>query len=73
MDIFDKAAEVEALHREAAIINQRQRSQVMAPSAQECEECGEPIPEPRRVAVIGCRCCWDCQNEIELYGKTRFA
>ena len=39
----------------------------------ECEECGEPIPEARRAAVIGCRCCTECQQEIEKYGKTRFA
>lgn len=44
-----------------------------AVSAYECEECGEAIPEERRAAVPGCRCCTACQQEIERYGKTRFA
>ena len=44
-----------------------------AVSAYECEECGEAIPEARRAAVPGCRCCTACQQEIERYGKTRFA
>ena len=73
-DIYDRAAEVEELNRRIAIENQRRQSQAAAPvSACECEECGEPIPEARRQAIIGCRCCIDCQNEIEQYGKTRFA
>lgn len=28
----------------------------------ECEECGEPIPEPRRVALPGVRTCITCQS-----------
>lgn len=73
-DLYDRAAEIEALHRQAALINHAARQQnTAAVSAFECEECGEPIPEARRQAVIGCRCCIDCQQEIEQYGKTRFA
>ncbi len=30
-----------------------------------CAECGEPIPEARRLAVPGCRLCIDCQTERE--------
>lgn len=30
-----------------------------------CEECDEPIPEPRRRAVPGVRLCIDCQSELE--------
>lgn len=37
-----------------------------APKALEfCAECGEPIPEARRLAVPGCRLCIDCQTERE--------
>lgn len=73
-DIYDRAAEVEELNRRIAIENQRRQSQAAAPvSACECEECGEAIPESRRQAVPGCRCCIDCQQELEHYGKTRFA
>ncbi|HEX7326883.1 MAG TPA: DksA/TraR family C4-type zinc finger protein [Rhodanobacteraceae bacterium] len=33
------------------------------PSLHHCEECGEPIPEARRVAVPGVRLCVACQSE----------
>ncbi|MFV2029810.1 TraR/DksA C4-type zinc finger protein [Neisseria sp. S1] len=73
-DIYDRAAEVEQLHREAAIRRQAEKTVgAAAVSAYECEECGELIPEARRLAVPGCRCCVECQEEIDKYGKTRFA
>lgn len=69
----DQAAEVELLQREIALSNQAAKlAAAPAVSAYECEECGEPIPEARRMAVIGCRCCVACQEEMERYGKTRF-
>ncbi|MBT1841257.1 TraR/DksA C4-type zinc finger protein [Enterobacter hormaechei subsp. xiangfangensis] len=42
-----------------------------AVSAERCEECGEPIPEPRRAAVPGCQTCAECQGVIELRNKQR--
>ena len=33
------------------------------PSAEECDECGEPIPERRRAALPGVRTCVACQNQ----------
>ncbi|HCM9239511.1 TPA: TraR/DksA C4-type zinc finger protein [Enterobacter hormaechei subsp. steigerwaltii] len=42
-----------------------------AVSAERCEECDEPIPEPRRAAVPGCQNCADCQSVIELRNKQR--
>ena len=72
-DLYDRAAEVEELHRRAALQKQAAKSQQTAPSAFECEECGELIHEARRLAAPGCRCCIHCQQEIEKYGKTRFA
>ena len=71
---IDQACEIEALHRAAALANHAaQAGNAAAVSAWFCEECGEPIPEARRRAAPGCRCCITCQNEIERYGKTRFA
>lgn len=62
-DIYDQAAEIEDMHRRIALENQAARTSGMAAvSAYECEECGEPIPEARRQAVPGCRCCIDCQQ-----------
>ena len=73
-DLYDRAAEIEALHRENALRRQAEKTAANpAVSAYECEECGEPIPEARRQAITGCRCCIACQQEIEKYGKTRFA
>ena len=72
-DLYDRAAEIEQLHRQAALEAHAAKQTHTAPvSAYQCEECSEPIPEARRQAVIGCRCCINCQKEIEQYGKTRF-
>lgn len=35
------------------------------PSLSHCEECGEEIPEGRRLVVPGCRTCISCQTELE--------
>ena len=32
-------------------------------SLEHCEECGEPIPERRRTALVGVRTCVPCQSE----------
>ncbi len=32
-------------------------------SAEECAECGEPIPEKRRQAMPGVQLCIECQSE----------
>ena len=42
----------------------RARAQLPSgPSLSHCEECGEEIPEPRRLAVPGVRLCLPCQEE----------
>ncbi|MBK4248727.1 TraR/DksA C4-type zinc finger protein [Enterobacter hormaechei] len=56
--------------RQAAI--QAHRIDRNAVSAERCEECDEPIPEPRRAAVPGCKTCSSCQEEIELRNKQRW-
>jgi len=35
------------------------------PSRSDCEECGEPIPEARRQAIVGVRYCVNCQAEMD--------
>ncbi len=42
-------------------------------SAQYCDECGEPIPEPRRIAIVGVRLCIGCQVETEKHQSTQSA
>ena len=34
-------------------------------SLEECEECGEPIPLARRLAMPGVRLCIECQQEAD--------
>ena len=44
----------------------RARAQLPSgPSLTHCEECGEAIPEPRRLAVPGVRLCIACQDEVD--------
>jgi phage/conjugal plasmid C-4 type zinc finger TraR family protein len=38
-------------------------------SLAECEECGEPIDERRRLALPGVRRCLACQAELEKAGQ----
>lgn len=61
MDQFDRAQELEQIAREKAITYQ-QSKMLQGDSAYECEDCGEPIPEPRRLAVKGVKKCIDCQT-----------
>ncbi|EOZ9396047.1 TPA: TraR/DksA family transcriptional regulator [Enterobacter hormaechei] len=70
MDIIDNtAAEIEELQRNAALSDHRVNRNVV--SAERCEECDEPIPEPRRASVPGCQTCAECQGVIELRNKQR--
>ena len=64
MDIIDTAAEIEELQRNAALSAHRLNRNAV--SAERCEECDEPIPEPRRAAVPGCQTCKDCQQLNEF-------
>ncbi len=63
-DIIDTAAEIEELQRNAAL--SAHRIDRNAVSAERCEECDEPIPEPRRAAVPGCQNCVSCASDNEL-------
>lgn len=48
---------------------QRARSQLPAgESARECDECGQLIPEGRRLALPGVRLCIGCQEERDKAG-----
>ena len=68
MDQFDRATELEELHRESALVAQLGKMP-HGESAHECEDCGEPIPEARRAAIHGVTRCVDCQGLIEQNNK----
>jgi RNA polymerase-binding transcription factor DksA len=40
-------------------------AQAAMPSAEECAECGDAIPEARRIAVTGCKLCVICKEKQE--------
>ncbi|CDL80443.1 TraR/DksA family transcriptional regulator [Xenorhabdus cabanillasii] len=66
-DVIDRACQ----HAEE-VLERRIAEHVNRPvsiSAFECEDCGEPIPEIRRIQVIGCSRCVDCQSDFELINK----
>lgn len=61
-DVADVAAEREAIFL-AESLARAGRAKPSGPSARYCAGCGEPIPEPRRVAVPGVELCISCQEE----------
>lgn len=68
MDVYDRAAILELdewERRQAAAI----RPAPTATSALVCEDCGEPIPEPRRRASPGCTRCIECQQLREEHDR----
>jgi len=46
-------------------VRRKLEEQAAKPSAEECEECGDEIPEARRKAVPGCQLCVFCQEKLE--------
>jgi phage/conjugal plasmid C-4 type zinc finger TraR family protein len=69
-DIFDRATELEELQREDALKRQRSRAEHGDISASECGDCGDQIPEERRLAAPGCTRCIDCERINEAKRKT---
>jgi phage/conjugal plasmid C-4 type zinc finger TraR family protein len=46
-------------------VRRKLEEQAARPSAEECEECGDDIPEARRNAVPGVQLCVFCQEKQE--------
>lgn len=63
MDIIDSASEVEELQRNAALAAHRINR--LAVSAVKCSDCGDDLPQARRIAYPGCTMCVDCQSDAE--------
>ncbi|AMA03098.1 C4-type zinc finger protein [Enterobacter asburiae] len=66
-DFADDASAVEELQRDAALSAHRINRDAV--SATHCSDCGENIPELRRVKVPGCQRCASCQQDEELRMK----
>lgn len=65
VDIANDRAELE---RTLAVANIT-RNLYSGPSAAECDECGEAIPEGRRLAVPGVRLCVGCAEASEWHQR----
>ena len=48
-----------------AIENARRRLKQSSSTANFCIECGDPIPEARKLALAGVQSCINCQQEID--------
>ncbi|EPF1298548.1 TraR/DksA family transcriptional regulator [Klebsiella michiganensis] len=68
-EIIDQASELEELLRNNAI--QAHRINHNAVSATHCCDCGDDIPELRRVKVPGCHRCASCQGDFELLSRRK--
>jgi phage/conjugal plasmid C-4 type zinc finger TraR family protein len=62
MDFADEATAAQALHLADCLARIRLPEGI---SAELCDECLEPIPEGRRLAVPGVRLCVACQEALE--------
>ncbi|MFM3312208.1 TraR/DksA family transcriptional regulator [Klebsiella variicola] len=66
-DAMDIAQQREQTERERLI--NIARSHIAAPPRFTCEECEAPIPEERRIAILGVALCVTCKEIAELKSK----
>jgi phage/conjugal plasmid C-4 type zinc finger TraR family protein len=62
--------QLHAIHNNMNAIANVQRQlakQALEPSLAECEECGDEIPEARRLAIPGVRLCIFCKEKQERH------
>lgn len=64
-DIGDRASKLEAEYLARSMKQREQAGRNVGPSSKYCEECENPIPEGRRLAVPGCTLCVKCQEALE--------
>lgn len=63
-DFIDESQALEELSLSISL-SKIQRIDPNAVSAEECDDCGNEIPAPRRAAMPGCRLCIDCKDHAE--------
>ncbi len=62
-DPIDKAQELQEMFNKNALAKTQQKKTTC--SLAFCEDCDEPIPEPRRKAIQGVTRCVNCQEIVE--------
>ena len=67
MDEIDSLSEREAFFNKQVIqgIQATIKAKASTEGAEVCEECGDEIPQARRLASPGCTLCVFCQDEYE--------
>lgn len=68
-ELIDAATEQVEHNLQIALANRRTFSNAV--SATHCTDCGDDIPELRRVMVPGCQRCASCQEDSERRAKQR--
>jgi len=66
----EEMGQLHAIHNNmnaVAAVRRQLEKQATEPSAEECEECGDEIPEARRLAVPGCKLCVFCKEKQERH------
>ena len=69
MDQFDRAQQLDEMHRDIALAEHQRRTRPGA-ALSHCEDCADPIPPERAARVPGVRRCIDCQRDHELAQRT---
>lgn len=68
-DIYDRATQAEENARSDALDKQSRRAGLSGKTPEDsaivCSECGDTIPEARRLALPGVQTCVDCQTLLE--------
>ena len=64
-DVYDRAQALEQRQRDEALAAQAAASRPLGSSLENCDDCGQPIPEKRRQAAVGCTRCIQCQTAYE--------
>jgi phage/conjugal plasmid C-4 type zinc finger TraR family protein len=64
MDEVDDSQKAERLYRQEALDKRTPVGRPGRESLKICIDCGEAIPEKRRVAIAGCERCCECQEEF---------
>ena len=68
-------AQILALQMNDRALAEHRAKMPKGPSLEECEECGDPIPKQRQLAVQGVTMCIHCQERSErmkrLYGNVQ--
>lgn len=65
----DEMGQLHAQHLNENAIAAVRRNLPTGISLEDCEDCGESIPEERRVALQGCKRCVYCQTVAERFKK----